>query len=132
MVSVDIDVIPVIPEACEWISENNGWIFYKNNKQDILTEENNLTYQTMSSSLAVNFAILRGYKEIILAGIDLIEDGKPFYHYDGIMNQVNTEKYMCKQEKEFIISLCKAHKVKIYNINPKCDWLEYKDIKIGL
>ena len=131
LVSVDVDVNPEMPDGCEWVSENNGWLFYHdNNLNPILTEEYNLTYSIMSSSLAVNFAILRGYKEILLAGIDLIEDARPFFHYDGIMNIQVTEKFMCRTEKEFIKKICKENNIKIYNLNSDVDWLQTKDIGI--
>lgn len=129
LVSADFDTIPEIPVNCEWVSPNADWTLFTD-LNNIITEEGNLTWCNFSSSLAVNFAILRGYKEIYLAGIDLIEDGKPLVHYDGIVNKDNTAKFRCKDEKEFIKKICKLNKVLIYNVNPKCDWLKVKDIGI--
>lgn len=126
LVSADVDVKPEIPHGCEWISSNTGWLFYTG--KDILTENLNLSYSEFSSSLAVNFAILRGYKKIYLAGIDLIEDGKPFMHYDGILNNEITAQSRCEKDKKFIIDICEKNNVSIFNLNPICDWLPYEDI----
>lgn len=128
LVSADFDVYPDIPKGCEWISENTGWLFEMT--YEFITKEKHLSWCEFSSSVAVNFAILRGYKEIYLAGIDLIEDGKPLKHYDGIINSVCTAEFRCRNEKKYIKDLCKKNNIKIYNLNKECDWLEFADIGI--
>ena len=124
LVSCDEWVKPVLAPKTEWISENTGWDLHKT--KEFITEEKHLSWCCYSSSAAVNFAILRGYKEIYLCGVDLIENNKPFDHYDGIMNKI-VPRGLAK-EKEYIIELCKKNNVKIYQTNPAADWLEYKRI----
>lgn len=126
IVSADEWVKPEIPDGCEWISVNNGWDIIKTEK--IIAEEQRLSWKHLSSDLAVNFALMRGYRIIYLAGIDLVEDGKPFYHYDGIMNKKPQAADGAKDEKEVIKHLCELKGAKIYQINPEADWLEVKDI----
>ena len=131
LVSADFDVKPVIPAGCEWISENNDWYFFKNSPDtDIITKEKRLSWCYYSSSLAVNFAILRGYNEIYLCGIDLIETKEMLEHYDDVPPGKIAGKYTYKEEKEFIKNLCNKYGVQIYNLNPECDWLPFKDIGI--
>ena len=70
-------------------------------------------------------------KEIYLAGIDLIEDGKQFYHYDGVLNRECTDSFRCRSEKQYIKDLCNKNNVEIFNLNPKCDWAKTIDIGIN-
>lgn len=124
VVSADHWVKPILAPKTEWISENTGWKFKKT--ENIIREDKRLSWRYYSSSLAVNFAILRGYKTIYLAGIDLIEDNKPFTHYDGIVNKRKVDASSCVEEKRYIKEL--ARDVEIYQLNPKANWLPYKDI----
>ena len=63
-----------------------------------------------------------------MGGVDLIEDGKPLIHYDGIVNIKPAKIDGCQKEKIFIKDLAKKFNVSIYQLNPKADWLELKDI----
>lgn len=128
VVSADAWVKPVLAPKTEWISENTGWEFKKTDR--IIQEEGCLSWRIYSSSLAVNFAILRGYKKIYLAGVDLIEDDKPFNHYDGILNKKPASANGCQQEKKYIKELAEHFKVNIYQVNPKADWLKVRDINL--
>ena len=98
---------------------------------EFITHEKHLSWCQFSSSVAINFAILRKYKEIYLAGIDLIEDGKPLNHYDGVINKECTDSFRCRSEKKYIKDLCNRNKVKIFNLNKDCNWLEVADIGIN-
>lgn len=124
VVSADHWVEPILAPKTEWISENTGWEFKKT--ENIIREENKLSWRYYSSSLAVNFAILRGYKTIYLAGVDLIEDNKPFNHYDGVVNKRKVDASSCVAEKAYIKKLAKD--IKIYQLNPQADWLEFRNI----
>lgn len=129
VVSSDYNVKPVLAPKTEWVSVHTGWELIKTD-EDIIQEEKKLTWGYFSSSLAVNFAVLRGYKVIYLCGVDLVEENKPFSHYDGIVNEhISTKKARIK-EKQYIKQI--ADKVEIYQANPKCDWLQYKDIGLLL
>lgn len=124
VVSADSWVKPILAPKTEWISQNNGWQIVKS--ENIIREDKKLSWCIYSSSLAVNFAILKGYKVIYLGGVDLFEENKPFLHYDGVKNIKVSSAEGCRQEKEYIKELAKS--VKIYQLNPKCDWLEFKNI----
>lgn len=128
LVSADDWVKPELPPETEWISVNNGWDIIKTEK--IIREEHKLSWKHYSSDLAVNFAILRGYKTIYLAGIDMVEDDKPFVHYDGVINKQKASADGCRDEKEHIKLLARESNVKLYQLNPDSDWLEIKDIGI--
>lgn len=129
VVSADNWVKPVLAPKTEWISQNTGWCFKKTDK--IIQDIGVLSWCIYSSSLAVNFAVSRGYKTIYLAGVDLIEDGKPLEHYDGITNNKPAKIDGCQKEKKFIKELAEKFKVNIYQLNPGVDWLEYKDIGLS-
>ena len=126
IVSADEWVKPEIPEGCEWVSVNTGWEFVKGS--EIIQQEQKLSWKHYSSDLAVNFAILRGYKHIYLAGIDMVEDGKPFVHYDGIINKDPTIIDGCRDEKLLIRYLGHKFGVLLYQLNPESTWLNFADV----
>ena len=132
VVSADTWVKPKLAPRTEWISGRGGWDFIKNNNVlkdgNIIQEARRLTWFNYTSDLAVNFAIMRGYKKIYLGGIDLIEDNQPFRHYDGVVNEKVGGKL--KEEKEYIKYLGEKFNVEIYQLNPKANWLEFRDIGI--
>lgn len=124
VVSADDTVKPILAPKTEWVSKHTGWNIIKTEK--IIQEIGTLSWRIYSSSLAVNFAILRGYKNIYLCGVDLIEDDKPFTHYDGILNKRPARASGCREEKEYIIELGKKFGVNLYQMNPACTWLDFK------
>ena len=126
LVSADREVKPILAPKTEWISSNTGWSLKKTDR--IIQEQGVLSWCIYSSSLAVNFAITRGYKTMYLGGIDLFDDGKPFEHYDGIINKKPARISGTQKEKEYIKELAEKFNVKIYQLNPKADWLEFKDV----
>lgn len=126
VVSADNLVKPILAPKTEWISSNTGWEIIKTDK--IIQEEKKLSWRIYSSSLAVNFAILRGYKNIYLGGVDLIENGKPLKHYDGVVNTKPASIEGTQKEKEYIKVLATKYNVNLFQLNPKADWLEYKNI----
>ena len=126
MVSVDEPVKFLETKNCEWVSINTGWEF-KN--EGYIIKEKCLCWRHFSSSAAVSFAILRGYKEILLAGIDLI-GGTFFKHYDGSMTSKIMSFQICNEEREFIKEICQKNSVEIFTLNKENDWLQFKDIGV--
>lgn len=126
VVSMDRRVRPKLAPKTEWVSKITGWFFKKS--KETLREGKSLSCLHYSSGLAVNFVILRGYKNIYLGGIDLIEENLPFSHYDGIVNSGVGNPTTRREEKEYIKALCNEAGVQIYQLNPEADWLEYKNI----
>ena len=128
VVSADPWTKPILAPKTEWISTNTGWELVKTD--EIVQEKGRLSWRIYSSSLAVNFAILRGYKTIYIAGVDLIEDDKPFVHYDGVVNTKKASISGCIQEKEYIKKLAETYGVKLYTLNREAQWIEYYDKRI--
>jgi hypothetical protein len=126
LVSADEFCKPYIRPETEWISKNNGWNIVKS--EQTIQQIQRLSWKHLSSDLAVNFAIMRGYKTIYLAGVDLVEDVNPQFHYNGSLYKHRYMNETHRSEKEYIKRLGKDYDVNIYQLNPKCDWLEYKDI----
>lgn len=126
LVSADEWVKPDIPDGCEWISVNNGWELVKGSA--IIQQEKKLSWKHYSSDLAVNFAIMRGYKHIYLAGVDMVEDDKPFEHYDGVINTKKESAGGCRDEKFLIRYLGEKFGVLLYQTNPEAKWLNFADV----
>lgn len=126
VVSADEFCKPYIRPESEWVSKNNGWNIVKS--EQTIQQPQRLSWKHLSSDLAVNFAIMRGYKTIYLAGIDLVEDKEPQYHYDGSLYKRRYRKETHQSEKKYIKQLARDFNVKIYNLNPDSDWLEFRDI----
>lgn len=121
VVSVDSWTKPILAPKTEWISSNTGWDFIKSYERKT-HEEKRLSWACFSSSAAVSFAFLRGYKEVYLVGVDLKENNEPMKHYDGTENVFKTKASVCKKEKEYIAWY--KDKIKIYQTNPdvKDEW----------
>lgn len=130
LVSADAWVKPELDKDIEWVSIHSGWKIIKTD--NVIQHEGKLSWKHYSSDLAVNFAILRGYKNIYLAGIDLIPDGKGLVHYDGVVNEEPTNPEGTIDAQNIIKLLAEMYRVNIYNVNPSCDWLEYRDIGLML
>lgn len=129
VVSVDSWTRPVLAPKTEWVSVHTGWDFVKTYTSHI-HEEKRLSWACFTSSAAVAFAYLRGYKEVYLVGVDLSETNEPMQHFDGTLNAFVTKASVCKREKECIAWY--KDKIKIYQTNPevKDEWgIPFKDIK---
>lgn len=126
LVSADEWTKPKLDKDIEWISVNTGWKIIKTD--NVIQHEGKLSWKHYSSDLAVNFAILRGYENIYLGGIDLIPDGKPLVHYDGIVNNEITWTEGTIDAQNQIKLLAEMYNVNVYNLNPGCAWLEFRDI----
>lgn len=127
LVSADEFCKPRIPEGCEWISVNTGWKLIKTEGKAI-QQELRLSWKHLSSDLAVNFAIMRGYKIIYLAGVDLVENKEPQYHFNGSLYKHRYMSDTHKSEKQYIKKICKDAEVKIYQLNPDSTWLKFYDV----
>ena len=125
LVSADSWTKPILAPKTEWVSKNTGWEIISTDA--IITQEKKLSWRAYSSSLAVNFAILIGYKNIYLAGIDLMDIN--YKHYDDDSVYIK-DKDSYRIEKDYIKTLRDYYKVNVYQLNKEANWLEYKDINI--
>jgi len=85
----------------EFIHETTGW----NWKFDYISHDINekcLGFCIYTCSSAINFAYLKGYKNVYLIGVDLAEDNKPFSHWHGVTNTLEVPITSAKQVKEYI------------------------------
>lgn len=88
-----------------------------------------LGHKYYTVSLAINWALLEGYKRIYLVGIDHVETDRSFSHHDGIDGHAELTPDTHQALKKFIHN-CAAH-AEIYQCNPavKDGWeLPYKDV----
>lgn len=111
-----------IAPKTEFIHETTGWKW----KFDYIShslEEKCLGFCLYTCSSALNFAYLKGYKNIYFVGVDLKEDNKPFTHWHGIVNNLGVPITCAKQAKEYLYQYKKW--VNLYQVNPtvKDEWL---------
>ena len=98
----------------EFIHETTGW----NWKLDIISHEYKLLgFCLYTCSSAVNFAYLKGYKNIYFIGVDLEENNKPFTHWHGVTNILPVPDTCAKQAKEYLYRYKKW--INIFQTNPK-------------
>lgn len=89
-----------------------------------------LGHKYYSPSIGINYAILKGQRDIYLVGIDHVESDKSFVHFDGEESKPTLTPDSHIRFKEYIYN-CAKH-VNIYQCNPavKDQWaLPYKDIE---
>lgn len=116
-----------IAPKTEFIHTSTGWKFTRN----IISEnDKELGFWLYTCSSAVNFAYLRGYKNVYLIGVDLEENNKPFTHWHGITNIKEVPVHCAKMAKEYLYRYKKY--LNIYQCNPKVmpEWdVEYCPIE---
>ena len=112
-----------IAPKTEFIHETTGWKW----KFDIVSHEDKLLgFCLYTCSSALNFAYLKGYKNIYFIGVDLAEDNKPFTHWHGVTNNLEVPQTCAKQAKEYLYQYKKW--LNIFQCNPKIkdEWqIEY-------
>ena len=116
-----------IAPKTEFIHTSTGWKFTRN---IISNNDKELGFWLYTCSSAVNFAYLRGYKNVYLIGIDLEENNKPFTHWHGITNIKEVPVHCAKMAKEYLYRYKKY--LNIYQCNPKVmpEWdIEYCPIE---
>lgn len=111
----------------QFIHETTGWKW----KMNIVSHEDKLVGFCMyTCSSAINFAYLKGYKNVYLVGVDLEENNKPFTHWHGVTNLVAVPDACAKQCKDYMYQYQKW--LNLYQCNPAIanQWnCDYKDIK---
>lgn len=122
------EINPMSAPKTTRILQTDGWKFNTNEYYNLENKE--LCFKYYSSSCAVLFAWLKGYKNVYLLGVDLIEDTKPFHHWHGKINTKSVCIDTLKLEKQYIYSFLKY--INIYQSNPEVinQWnLPYFDVK---
>lgn len=98
----------------EFIHETTGWKW----KYDIISNQDKLLgFCLYTCSSALNFAYLRGYKNVYFIGVDLEENNKPFAHWHGVVNKKEVPINCARQAKEYLYRYKKL--LNMYQVNPK-------------
>ena len=98
----------------QFIHKSSGWTF----KKDYIShEDKTLGFCMYTCSSAVNFAYLRGYKNIYFIGVDLKEDNKPFTHWHGVVNKKPVDISSTRQCKNYMYQYKKW--LNMYQCNPE-------------
>lgn len=101
----------------EFIHETTGW----NWKYDIISNQDKLLgFCLYTCSSALNFAYLRGYKNVYFIGVDLEENNKPFAHWHGVVNKKEVPVNCARQAKEYLYRYKKL--LNMYQCNPNVKW----------
>lgn len=110
-----------IAPKTEFIHGTTGWK-WKNNQICYSLKEKTLGFCLYTCSSALNFAYLKGYKNVYLVGIDLEENNKPFEHWHGVTNTLEVPVSCAKEAKRYLYQYQKW--LNIYQCNPKVkfDW----------
>lgn len=104
-----------IAPKTEFIHKTTGWNF----KFDYIShniDEKCLGFCLYTCSSALNYAYLKGYKNIYFIGVDLAENNKPFTHWHGVTNTIDVLPTSAKKAKEYLYQYKKW--VNIYQCNP--------------
>lgn len=106
-----------IAPKTEFIHETTGWKW----KFDIISNEDKLLgFCLYTCSSALNFAYLRGYKNVYFVGVDLEENNKPFSHWHGVTNVLPVPDTCARQAKEYLYRYKKL--LNMYQCNPNVKW----------
>lgn len=117
-----------IAPKTEFIHSTTGW----ESEYDKINHDINkkwLGFVLYTCSSALNFAYLKGYKNVYLIGVDLEENDKPFTHWHGVTNTKKASKHCAKIAKQYLYRYKKY--LNIYQCNPKVipDWeVEYYSV----
>ena len=108
-----------IAPKTEFIHETTGWQW----KFDYISHDINekcLGFALYTCSSALNFAYLKGYKNIYFIGVDLEENNQPFTHWHGVTNLVPVPNRCARQAKNYLYRYKKY--LNIYQCNPNVNW----------
>lgn len=106
-----------IAPKTKFIHETTGW----NWKYDIISNQDKLLgFCLYTCSSALNFAYLRGYKNVYFIGVDLEENNKPFAHWHGVVNKKEVPVNCARQAKEYLYRYKKL--LNMYQCNPNVKW----------
>lgn len=100
----------------EFIHETTGWGW----KFDYISHdisEKCLGFCLYTCSTALNYAYLKGYKNVYFIGVDLEENNQPFTHWHGVTNIMPVPDTCARQCKEYMYQYKKW--LNLYQVNPK-------------
>lgn len=94
------------------------------NREEFSTKKDEINFYYFTSSMAINWAYINGYKNIVLAGIDLINN----LHFDDKNHKPIIADGVLDKTKIYMEDICQKH-INIFQLNPESD---LKVLKITL
>lgn len=86
------------------------------NREEFSTTQGFLNFYFFTSSMAINWAYLNGYKNVVLAGIDLMNNK----HFDNeLHNPVYSDGVQLKT-KVYMENICQKY-INLFQLNPESD-----------
>ena len=86
------------------------------NRCEFSTKQNILNFYYFTSSMAINWAYLKGYKNVILCGIDLMNN----LHFDDSNHRPIFADGVLTKTKKFMEIVCQRF-INLYQLNPDSD-----------
>lgn len=86
------------------------------NREEFSTNNNELNFYYFTSSMAINWAYLNGYKNIILAGIDMMDN----LHFDDANHKPIIADGVQEKTKKYMENICQKY-INIFQLNPESD-----------
>lgn len=83
------------------------------NREEFSTNKNILNFYYFSSSMAINWAYLKGYKNVVLAGIDLENN----LHFDNPLDKPNISEEVLFKARKYMENICSKY-VNLFQLNP--------------
>lgn len=94
------------------------------NRYEFSTTKGILNFYYFTSSMAINWAFLKGYKNIVLCGVDLMNN----LHFDDINHKPIFADGVLLKTKKYMEDVCQKY-INLYQLNPESD-LKIPKIKL--
>ena len=100
------------------VSKQKNVQLYKviTNREEFSTKKSEINFYYFTSSMAINWAYLNGYKNVVLAGIDLMNN----HHFDDANHKPILADGVQEKTKKFMENICQKY-VNIFQLNPESD-----------
>lgn len=114
---IDNLIITDIKNQNEVVNQKNVELYQViTNRFEFSLKKNVLNFFFFTSSMAINWAYLKGYKNIILCGVDLMNN----LHFDDINHKPILADGVLEKTKNYMENLCTKY-VNLYQLNPESD-----------
>jgi len=86
------------------------------NRCEFSLKQGIINFYYFTSSMAINYAFLKGYKNVVLCGIDLMDN----LHFDDKNHKPNIADGIMQQTKKHMEDVCLKY-INLFQLNPKSD-----------
>lgn len=94
------------------------------NRAEFSLKENILNFYYFTSSMAINWAYLKGYKNVVLCGVDLENN----LHFDDKNHRPKLADGVLKKTRKYMEEVCTKY-INLFQLNPESD-LKIKKITV--